>query len=56
MKNWVDKGTEFAWEFENFCNAKGKRIYSTMSGTNAAFAEGTIGSKKFSHRFMENYA
>ena len=41
-KFWVDKGTEFAGEFKNLCKAEGIQIYSTMSGTKAAFAERTI--------------
>ena len=28
---WVDKGTEFAGEFEKLCKAEGIQIYSTMS-------------------------
>ena len=39
----VDKGTEFAGEFEKLCKADGIRIYSTMSDTMAAFAERTNG-------------
>ena len=45
-KTWVDKGTEFAGEFEKLCKAEGIQIYSTMSETKAAFAERTIRSLK----------
>ena len=27
-KTWVDKGTEFAGEFEKLCKAEGRQIYS----------------------------
>ena len=37
----LDKGTEFAGEFEELCKAKGIQIHSTMSETIAAFAERT---------------
>ena len=45
-KIWVDKGTEFAGAFKQFCAAEGIQVYSTMSETNAAFAERTIRSLK----------
>ena len=44
--SWVDKGTEFAGEFEKLCKAEGIQIYSTMSETKAAFSERTIRSLK----------
>ena len=54
-KIWVDKGTEFAVEFENLCKAGGLQIYSTMSETKAAFSERTIRSlKNILYRYMEN--
>ena len=54
-KIWVDKGTEFAGEFEMLCKAEGIQIYSTMSETKAAFAERTIRSLKNIHyRYMED--
>ena len=54
-KSWVDKGTEFAGEFEKLCKAEGIQIYSTMSETKAAFAERTIGSLKNKlYRYMED--
>ena len=43
---WVDKGTEFAGAFKKFCAAEGIQVYSTMSETEAAFAERTIRSLK----------
>ena len=53
-KIWVDKGTEFAGAFKNFCTAEGIQVYSTMSETKAAFAERTIRSlKKILYRYME---
>ena len=55
-KVWVDKGTEFAGECKKFCAAEVIQIYSTMSETNAAFAERTIRSlKNFLHRYMEDF-
>ena len=55
-KNWVDKGTEFAGAFKQFCAAEGIQIYSTMSETKAAFAERTIRSLKNTlYRYMEDY-
>ena len=54
-KNWVDKGTEFAGGFKRLCKAEGIQIYSTMSETKAAFAEGTIRSlKNILYRYMED--
>ena len=54
-KVWVDKGTEFAGEFEKLCKAEGTQIYSTMSETKAAFAERTIRSlKNILYRYMED--
>ena len=55
-KVWVDKGTEFAGAFENFCAAEWIRVYSTMSETKAAFAERFIRSlKNFIYRYMEDF-
>ena len=51
----VDKGTEFAGEFNKLCKAEGIPIYSTMSETRAAFAERTIRSlKNILYRYVEN--
>ena len=38
----VDKGTEFAGEFQNLCKAEGLQIESTMIEIKTAFAECTI--------------
>ena len=55
-KIWVDKGTEFAGAFKNFCAAEGIQVYSTMSETKAAFAERTIRSlKNILYRYMEDF-
>ena len=55
-KIWVDQGTEFAGEFKKFCSGEGRKIYSTMVETKAAFAERTIRSFKNSlYRYMEDY-
>ena len=55
-KNWVDKGTEFAREFEKVCSAVGIQIYSTMSETRAAFAKRTIQClKNILQRNMEDH-
>ena len=55
-KFWVDQGTEFVGEFKKFCTAEGIEIYSTMSETEAAFAERTIHSlKNILYRYMEDY-
>ena len=54
--NWVDKGTQFAGAFKNFCAAEGIQVYSTMSETKAAFAERTIRSlKNILYRYMEDF-
>ena len=54
-KIWVDKGTEFAGEFEELCKAEGIQSYSTMSETKAAFAERTIQSvNNILYRYMED--
>ena len=54
--NWVDKGTQSAGAFRNFCAAEGTHVYSTMSETKAAFAERTKRSlKSFPYRYMEDY-
>ena len=55
-KIWVDKGTEFAGAFKNFCAAEGIQVYSTMSETKAAFAERTIRSlKNILYRYVEDF-
>ena len=55
-KIWVDKGTEFAGAFKNFCAAEGILVYSTVSETKAAFAERTIRSlKNILYRYMANF-
>ena len=54
-ENWVNKGTNFAGEFEELCKAEGIQIYSTMSETKCAFAERTIPSmKSILYRCMED--
>ena len=55
-KIWVDKGTEVAGAVKKFCAAEGTQVYSTMSETKAAFAEGTKRSlKKILYRYMEDF-
>ena len=55
-KIWVDTGMEFCGAFKKFCTAEGIQVYSTMSGTKAAFAERTIRSlKNIVYRYMEDY-
>ena len=55
-KVWVDQGTEFAGEFNNFCSAEEIGIYSTSSETKAAFTERTIRSlKNILYRYREDY-
>ena len=52
---WVDKVTEFAGEFKKLCKAEGIQTYSTMSETQVAFSERTIGSlKNILYRYMED--
>ena len=52
---WVDKRTEIAGQFKKLCKAECIQNYSTMSETNAAFAERTIGSlEDILHRYMED--
>ena len=54
-KNWVEKGTEFAGGFKKLCKAERIQIYSAMSETKAAFAEGTKRSlKNILYRYMEH--
>ena len=38
----IDKETEFAGEFEKLWKAEGIQLYSTMSGSKAAFAQRTV--------------
>ena len=45
-KIWFYNGTEFAGEFKKLCKAEGRKIYSTISQTKAAFAERTVRSPK----------
>ena len=53
-KIWVDQGTEFAGELKKFRSAEGIEIYSTMSQTEALFAERTIRSlKNILYGYME---
>ena len=53
---WVDKGTNFAGEFEKLCKVEGIQICSTMSETNVAFAERTIRSlEQILYRYMEYF-
>ena len=40
-KSWVDMGTAFAGEFKKLCKVEGVQNYSTISETQAAFAECT---------------
>ena len=55
-KIWVDKGTEIAGAFKQFCTAEGIQIYSTMSETKASFAERTIRSlKNLLYHCMEDF-
>ena len=52
----VDKATEFAGAFKRFCAAEGIQVYSTMSATEAAFAERTIRSlKNILYRYLEDF-
>ena len=46
-ENWCGQGTEYSEEFIKFCNADGRKNYSTMSKTNAAFAERTTQMSKY---------
>ena len=51
----VGKATEFAGEFEKLCQAEGIRRYSTLSETEAAFAERTIRPlRNILYRYMED--
>ena len=55
-KVWVDKEAEFAGAFEKFRAAEGIQVYSTMSETEAAFAERTIRSlKNILYRYMVDF-
>ena len=55
-KIWVDKETEFAEASKNYCVAEGIQVYSTMSETEAAFAERKIQSlKNILYRYMDDY-
>ena len=55
-KIWVDKGTEFAGAFQNFCAAEGMQVYSAMNESRAAFAERTIRSLKIIlYRYTEDF-
>ena len=51
----VEKGTDFAGEFEKLYKAEGIHIYFTMSETKAAYAERTIRSlKNMLYCYMED--
>ena len=53
---WVDTGTEFAGECKKLRKAEGIQFYSTVSETNAAFAERTKRSlKNILYRYIEDY-
>ena len=53
---WVDKVTKFAGTVIQFCAAEWIQVYSTMSGSKAAFAERTIRSlKNILYRYMEDF-
>ena len=55
-KFWVDKATEFAGAFKKFCAAEEIEFYSSMSETEAAFAERTKRSlKKILYRYVEDW-
>ena len=55
-KNWVDKGTEIAGAFKEFCAAEGIQVYSTISETKAVFAELKIRSlKKLLYRYKKDF-
>ena len=55
-ETWIKKGTEFAGGLKKPCKAEGIQIYSTMSETQAAFAERTLRSvKNTRYRYMEPY-
>ena len=55
-KKRVYKGTEIAGDFEEICKAERIQIYSTISETKDAFAEGTIRSRKdILYRYLEDY-
>ena len=52
---WVDKRTEFVRHFKKLCTDECIQIYSTISETNAAFAERTIGPlEDILHHYMED--
>ena len=54
-KNWVDKRTKFAAEFEKLCKAEGLQIQPTRIETKAAFAERRRRSlKNILYRYMED--
>ena len=53
---WVDERIEFAGCFRKLWKAEGIEIYSTVSETEAAFAERTIRSlKNILYHYMEDY-
>ena len=53
---WVDERIEFAGGFRKLRKAEGIEIYSTVSETEAAFAERTIRSlKNILYHYMEDY-
>ena len=52
-KNWVDKATKIAGEFNKLCKAEGVQISFPMSTTKAAFTEITARSLKFILFYVE---
>ena len=55
-KIWVDKRTELAGVFKQFCATEGIQVHSTVTETNAALAERTTRSlKNILYRYMEDY-
>ena len=55
-KIWVDRGAEFSGAFKKFCAAEGIQVYTTLSETEAVFAERTIRSlKNVLSCYMEDY-
>ena len=56
QKMWVDERIEFAGGFRKLWKAEGIEIYSTVSETEAAFAERTVRSlKNILYHYMEDY-
>ena len=54
-KVWIDRGTEFAGSFKNYCMSVNIDMYHTYSETKASYAERAIQSlKNIMYRYMEN--